>query len=89
MYPQNPNLEFLPLADLTILNNIFYSDKDSKPMRVPVGSQIVSTDENGFLFNQAGEPVLDKQGRQMQILPDLCKVILGPEDTPVTDKNGK
>lgn len=89
MYPQNPNLGFLPLADLTILNNIFYSDKDSKPMRVPVGSQIVSTDENGFLFNQAGEPVLDKQGRQMQILPDLCKVILGPEDTPVTDKNGK
>ena len=65
------------------------TDKDSKPMRVPVGSQVVSTDENGYLFNQAGEPVLDKQGRQMQILPDLCKVILGPEDTPVTDRNGK
>lgn len=58
-------------------------------MRVPVGSQVVNTDEQGYLYTPSGEPVTDKQGRQMQILPDLCKVILGPEDAPVTDKNGK
>jgi len=54
-----------------------------------VGSQVVVPDSQGYVFSATGEPVLDKQGRQIQILPNVCKVILGPEDTPLTDKNGK
>lgn len=58
-------------------------------MRVPVGSMVVTTDEYGNLLTPLGEPVLDKQGRRMQVIPDRCKVILGPDDAPITDRNGK
>lgn len=58
-------------------------------MRVPVGSVIAHTDELGNLLTPAGDPVTDTHGRPMQVLPDRCKVILGPNDTPVTDRNGK
>ena len=66
-----------------------YLAKDGKVLRVPVGSQVVVPDSQGYIFTTTGEPVHDAQGRRMQILPHLCKVILGPQDTPLTDKNGK
>lgn len=50
---------------------------------------IVQADEEGNLLTPSQEPVRDANGRPMQVLPDRCKVILGPEDTPITDKNRK
>lgn len=67
----------------------FPADKEGKPIRVPVGTMLVQADEEGILLSANQEQVNDANGKPMQVLPDRCKVIMGPEDTPITDKNGK